>query len=90
MTQNAFGGRAAHCVENAVVSSRRHGNEISIDLCSGLKDRFDHVSLPNLCVRRNYGRQGALDGWCERPYVKKMDGQIAISKRLHQITDGAE
>jgi hypothetical protein len=30
MTQDPLGGRAAQCVENAVVSRRWHGNKISI------------------------------------------------------------
>ena len=70
------------------MSRRWHGNEIGIDFYGCLQNHFDHVSLPNLYVPRNYNLRGELHGWCERPYVKKIDGQIATSKRFHQLTDG--
>jgi hypothetical protein len=74
MMQDAFGGRAAQCVENAVVSRRRHGNEISFDFCGSLEDRFDHVSLPNLDVHRNCGQVRRVARLARASPREEMDG----------------
>ena len=87
MAQDALGGRAAQYIEDAVVSRRRHSNKISIDLGSGLQDRFDRVSPPNLHVHRHYGLRCALQDWRMRPNMKKMDGEIVAGERMHEFAN---